>query len=295
MRLIGIGSAGANIVKQFDHYDVYDLTYVDEEHHDFDKGTVIQKPTEKPYHEAYDQLDYDWAGLEGDSKEIQLFVCGASDVSGVVLQVLQHLNSVGCEIEVFFIMPDYKFLSHIEKLQNRVTFGVLQEYARSGLLKNILIFDNNILGKMIGNVAISNYYNKINDHICRTVHMLNYCTKNKPIFGNKGEFLETTRIGCVGYGLLEEDINLFYDLKWQSDDKEIVYPLEIQYNFFVPKEKIDNDVNLMTTILETVEKREEQYKTISYGVFENDAEQDDVTVLVWLHTSKVQDTKHKTQ
>lgn len=288
IKLVGIGSCGANIIKKF-NYEGYDALYVDnEEHADLSGLQLGAYPdnTEIPHHELYDTDKLSWASVLKENEEVQIFLSGASDISGVILQLLQYAHEQKCRTTVFYIKPERKFLSNLQKLQDKVTYGILQEYARSALFENLIIIDNAVMGQLIGKTSISNYYSNINAKIAELVHTYNFCTKNKPIFGQKNNFLEITRIGTLGLGILTEDINLLYDLK--STDGETIFPLEIQYYFLVPREKVDNDENLMEVLLETVEKEETKYKSISYGVYEISSEQEEVSVLVYLRTSQIQ-------
>lgn len=292
IRLIGVGGCGSNIVSEFETYgDAYSTVSIDNIMHDNVQENIHfeeELNDDIPAHEKYESKNYDYSDLEDSCKNVQIFVSGASDVSGLVLKVLEYLNSKKCNVGVFYIMPELKFSTELQKMQHYVTFGVLQEYARSGLISNMIILDNAILGKLIGKTSISNYYPKINKQIANFIHTYNFCGKNEPIFGHKNTFLDITRIGTLGYGPLGGDIVLFFDIK--SNDGDMIFPLEIQYHLLVPEHKIKNDENLMTEILETVEKEEEKYKSISYGVYEISSEHDDVNVLVYLRTSKIQQT-----
>lgn len=287
IHVLGVGGCGTKIAENFSQYDTYSVQYIDNEKHNWGEGNIVPKiNSDKPAHEEYDSIDYNWDSIEIDEEEVHIFVSGASDVSGIMLQLIENLKKREKKVTVFYIKPENKFATKLQKLQDKVTFGILQEYARSGLLENMLIFDNGVMGQLIGKTSIADYFPSINEKITQFVHTWNFCSKNNPIFGQRNEFLEITRLSCLGYGSLEQDIHLFYDLK--STDGEVVFPLEIQYYFLVPEEMVKDDDDLMTKILELVEKEEEKYKSISYGVYEISAEQEDVTVLVYLKTSKIQ-------
>lgn len=292
IRLIGVGACGSNIIKEFDQYgDVYSTLSIDTEmHDDVQEGIRLKEQAndDTPAHEKYEyeSRSYEWNDIEDSCKEVQVFVSGASDVSGVVLQVLEHLKKAECDVTIFYIHPELKFATELQKMQNRVTMGVLQEYARSGLIENFVIIDNAIMAQLVGKTTIANYFPRINQTIARFVHMLNFCKKNEPIFGQKNTFLEMTRISTLGFGSLGKDINLFYNL--DNEEEYAEFPLEIQYYFLVPEERVNNDENLMSEIMEIVENRETKYTSISYGVYENSGEHEDVSVLVYLRTSKVQ-------
>ena len=60
----------------------------------------------------------------------------------------------------------------------------MQEYARSGRLKEIVLISNTMLEKSIGEMAIGGYDETLNQAIVNTLHMINVFTHSEPIIGN---------------------------------------------------------------------------------------------------------------
>ena len=54
--------------------------------------------------------------------------------------ILQQLQ--GNKLEVFYVRPDTELLTGVPKLLENMMFGVLQEYARSGLFDSLTILSN---------------------------------------------------------------------------------------------------------------------------------------------------------
>ena len=71
-----------------------------------------------------------------------MFVCGAGRTANATLAILQYLQ--GKKIDIFYIQPDVDLLMGINKLQEKAIFGVLQEYARSGVFNSFTAFSNPI-------------------------------------------------------------------------------------------------------------------------------------------------------
>ena len=83
--------------------------------------------------------------------------------SNYTLGILQQIRDKS--IELFYVKPDIELLTGIPKLVENVMFGVLQEYARSGLFKNITILSNLEIEKYLDNVSIKSYYDSLNTTI----------------------------------------------------------------------------------------------------------------------------------
>ena len=95
----------------------------------------------------------------------------------------------------------------------RVVFGVLQEYARSGVFERMYIVKNDILEEILDNVPVVGYYDVLNNLIVSTVHMINVYENNDPVYRNSTESLKTAKISTIGIVKIKENQeNLFYPL-----------------------------------------------------------------------------------
>ena len=83
-------------------------------------------------------------------------------------------------------------------MHERVTFGVLQEYARSGQIEGICLVSNNLLENILDNVPIMGYYKKLNDLIVSTIHMINVYKNSDPVMGSLSDPGQTKIIYTVG-------------------------------------------------------------------------------------------------
>ena len=76
-----------------------------------------------------------------------------------------------------------ELLSEVKKMHERVTYNVLQEYARSGQIKGICLVSNTQLENILDNVPIMGYHKKRNDFIVSTMHMINVYKNSDPVMG----------------------------------------------------------------------------------------------------------------
>lgn len=189
-----------------------------------------------------------------------IFICvGSAEITGCCLKILEEIKDK--KITVLYIRPDLTFLNDKARIQEKITYNILQEYTRSGLFDKIYLFDNLILEKLIGNLTISNYYNKINETIVSSYHMINVFKHIKPIWEINSEIpAEGCRISTIGYFDIEQNKeNLFFNFKYTTN--------KIFYYAF-SKTDIDNgDKNLISKIKEQMKEKKEQGAKVSFKVF----------------------------
>ena len=83
--------------------------------------------------------------LEPADEHIQFFVVGGSFSSNYTLGVLEQLRDK--KVDLIYVQPDTELLTGFPVLIENTTFGVLQEYARSGLINSITLISNHWLNK----------------------------------------------------------------------------------------------------------------------------------------------------
>ena len=83
---------------------------------------------------------------------VQFFVVGSSYSSNYALGILEQIKDK--KIDLIYIKPDTELLAGIPKLVERAAFGVLQEYARSGLFSSITLINNLKVEQVLQNVPI---------------------------------------------------------------------------------------------------------------------------------------------
>ncbi len=202
--IIGLGQAGCNIADEFKKYDEYDVykidvglnAYEETPYGDFPKEGLYNMPwqsTPEGYEESCPNMKTFFKDIKG---EILFIFGGSGDISGASLRVLHHLQ--GRDISVLYVRPDIELLPEKKRMQERVTFNVLQEYARSAVFKRIFLIDNTALENHIGDVPLIGYHDKLNEMIVSTIHMINVYNHIESVTDTFSDPFETARISTIG-------------------------------------------------------------------------------------------------
>ena len=262
--VIGIGNGASAIAQKFSgmpQYEVYTLNNQITKNSKF-KHKLKKHATPEECEENTPDLKKFFANVR-DS--VQVFIIGSSYSSNYTLGILEQIKDKS--IELFYVRPDTELLTGIPKLMETATFGVLQEYARSGLFNSITLISNLHLEKVLGDVSVKNYFDSLNDSIYSTVHYLNYFNYTDPEIGNVSKAGPINRIRTVGF-LNMEDI----EEKWLFDlDME----RELCYYLCINKDKLETETGLHKKIVDMLkEKPKNAFRKISYAIYETDHEQD---------------------
>ena len=156
--------------------------------------------------------------------------------------------------------PDVATLSEMRRLQTNLVFGVLQQYARSGVFKQFYAIDNQQVDKILGGAPILGYYDRLNEVIVATIHMINVFNHSKPVVGTLSAPKDICRISTFGILNPETgDESPFFSL----DNVE-----EKRYYYAIPEEELKTDNTLMNKIMTQVKgSPQEKDVKVSYGVF----------------------------
>ena len=273
--VIGLGQAGCNIAERFSQYPQYNIYRIDSEKRSGPKFKHMKPCTS---FEEYEALCPSFKRFFKDAKPPYLFIMGGSGtISGASLRIMEQLNSK--EIFVLYIKPDVSLLSHTKKLQERAAFNVLQEYARSAMLKRLFIISNPVLETIAENVPITKYYDTLNEIISSTVHMINIFSNTNPVMSTTSDPIESARISTIGLSDLE------------TNEKKLFYPLtmprEMIYYYSVDSEQLESDGTLFKKITEQVKDNEDEKLRVSYGIYSNNYKQNYVYIVQ--HASMIQE------
>mgnify|MGYP003148940120 FL=1 len=265
--VIGLGNAGCNIAEKFSGYSQYDVYRIDTKKR---PGKRFKLIPECKTHEEYEQKCPSFKYFFRNIKNSCLVVIGGSGtISGASLRLLEQLKKH--ETSVLYIRPDATLLSQRARMRENVVFGVLQQYARSALLKKLYIVENNRLEEAVGSTSVMNHYEKLNQLVVSTIHMINFCKNSNPELETFDEPIETARISTFGVCDLESgQESLFFDLQM---------PREKVYYYMINKQKLEEDGELLKKITGNVRSRSEG-NTIntSFGIYSTDYEEDYVYV-----------------
>jgi hypothetical protein len=190
--------------------------------------------------------------------EISVFVDGSEPISGIILAFLENFKKR--KINVYYVRSDLELMGNIEKLQDKITFSILQEYTRSGLFKTFVAFDKINLEKILNQVSILEMNDQLTNLISSTSHYINIYSNIKPILSNNIELSDITRIQT--YGLSEigtTEVKWFFEL---NNIEEIVYYFAINSNT-LKKEK-----NLLQTIKSQIKEKQKENVKILFQIYE---------------------------
>lgn len=270
MNVIGLGNAGCNIAERFGTIEPYNVLTIDTEERTGNHITVEYQLQPEKY-----EVNAPKINLPND--ETMLIIAGAGYITAMTLTVLQQVRDN--ELDILYIVSDNEILSETRRLQERVTFSVLQEYARSGLLRNIYLVSNTQVEKMLDNVPIAGYYDHINEAIVSTFHMIKVFENEKPIMGKLDTPHNTARIVTYGiYDIEENEEMLFFDLDKVRDSC---------YILGVTKNNLKTNGTLRRTIINNLRAKALTYKlNVSFGIYAVDYEKD--YTYVKMYTSDIQ-------
>jgi len=253
MNIVGLGNAGCQIAKAFENYGQYKIFCVDVE----DKGytTFLQvehQKTHEDYEKNYKNLKF--SKCEG---EITVILCGAGDISGCALRLLQQLKDNS--ITVIYIKPDLRNSSPDQRLKDRATFGILQHYARSTLIKKMYVVSNHLVEEALESISIKSYWTDINNIISSTYHMLNVFNNTEPLLTTPAICPATARIGTFGvvnYETGEE--KMFYDLQ---------FPRLKTYFYGINDTTLEKDREILHKIRDFVNQKSEKNIATNFSIF----------------------------
>jgi len=274
--IIGLGSAASKIAEKFKqtkNYNVYMM------------NSSVQRNSKYKYKlKTYDSAEEYEKNIPNVKKflseldeHVQFFIVGSSFSSNYSLGILQQIKDK--KVDVFYVQPDAELMTGVPKLLDKIVFSVLQQYARSGLLKSFTPISNVLVEKSIGDIPIKTYYDKLNDSIFSTIHYINYFSHADPEIGMVAKPLEINRIRS--FGILNPK-NL--QEKWLFDlDME----RDICYYLCINSDRLEKEGGLHKRIVDMLkEKPRNAFRKISYAIYETEHQDFGLCVA---HTNAIQE------
>jgi hypothetical protein len=262
--VVGLGTGASKIAERFSSLPQYNVYYMNEGVSRTSKYKFRLKKYNTP--EEYEENVPDVSKFfKNIDDEVHFVVVGSSYSANFALGILEQIKDK--HIEVIYVKPDTDLLAGIPRLMENAAFGVLQEYARSGLLRGITLVSNLKIEEIIHNVPIKEYYNTLNATIQSTIHYVNYFERNDPEIGVLAQPAEVCRIktyGMVDMKNLEE--KWFFDLDMER---------EVCYYLCINKEKLEKDGSLHKRYVDMLkEKPRNAFRNISYAIYEIESGRD---------------------
>tara|TARA_B100000287_G_C20671768_1_gene793654 strand:+ start:4222 stop:5055 length:834 start_codon:yes stop_codon:yes gene_type:complete len=275
MNIIGLGNAGCQIANNFKNYEQYKVFCVDTENKGYDTFLPVKYQNS---HEDYEK-NYKKLSLSKCKGDTTLIMCGSGNISGCALRLLEQIKSE--PTTVLFIKPDISQMSNEEKLKCNVTFNILQNYARSALLKKMYVVSNNLVEEIVENISIKDYWKDINNVISSTYNMINVFENNEPLLTSVSKEPETARIstfGVVNYETGSE--KLFYDLKFARTKN---------YFYGINEKTLEEDKNILHKIRSFVKEASSDKNDAGFAIYSTTYEHDYVYTVQ--HASFIQEQK----
>ena len=262
--VICVGSIACNVGLGLKEYKNYKISFIDDEVQKTSRNSYCFKKYETPekYEEQYDPGidDFLKKRVTGDSTFI---VSGASLISGALLRMMQAVKKTNptSNIQVLYVKPDTTLLSETKKLQERVVYNVLQQYARSGVFTRLLLVCSESLSTLMTDTSIIEYYDKMNELISSTFHMINVLDNTKSVVDTFSPPRPTSRIATMAVFVpgSQSEENLFFPLENKA---------EARYYYGIPEAGLKEEKNLYREILAEMKKRVEKFSKVSYGIYE---------------------------
>lgn len=276
-KILGIGTAGCNIVEQLSQYPAYECYYISNEIEKTSKFKFSLPELDGP--EEYEAMNMEklhkW--VNKITKKCTVFLSGASDSTGITLRALEHLHKKGVKLEVVYFKPETEVLSETKVLHERSVCGILQNFARSGLFEKICLVSNLKLEELAGSTNVFDYYNQINHVFTSTYYMLDVFKNTKPVTSTFKRPKDSCRVTTIGIGAIEGEEKLFFPLE---KDVEMVYYYGINEN------KLRTEENLFRVITNNIKSKITEEKKVSFGIYPTQYESD--YIYVELFSPKVQ-------
>ena len=256
--VIGLGNAASAIVEKFKDVPQYSVYTMNDKVARTSKYKFKLKAYKEPEH--YEQnIPVLKKFFSEISDRVQFFIVGGSYSSNYSLGILEQLKDK--TVDVIYIKPDTELLTGYPVLIENTVFGVLQEYARSGVFNSITIMSNLEIERSLGELPIKAYYDSLNQFIFSTIHHVNYFTNSEPEIGCVSRPAEINRIRSIaGINLTNlEEIWLF----------GLDTPRELCYYLAINSERLETEGGLHRKLVDMLkDKPRNAFRKISYAIYE---------------------------
>ena len=234
MNILGLGNGGCELATLFSQYPEYKVFRAD-------AGLKGENCLNIPYCKSIEEYEEKLPEFKKLSKlkgESLFILCGGGNISGASLRILEKIKQTN--ITVLYVRPDPSLTSNDVLVKDRATFNILQEYARSGLFKKMILVQNSQVENLLGGLSISEYFGNINKVIVSTMHMINYLLTSKAVFGKMSVEREIDKISTVGvYSSEDGQENYLYDL---------ASPRQKVFLYAIKEDDLTGDKNLIKLI-----------------------------------------------
>jgi len=271
--IIGLGHAGCDLAELFEPNPEYKVKLIDVDIEGENCFSIKNQQTP----EDFEKNIPDMSKFFSDVTEDILLIVDGSKISGCSLRILQQLKNK--TINVAYLRGDTELLNSVSKLQDRLVFNVLQEYARSGVFKKVFLISIPAIENILGDMPIVEYSKNINRVIYNCIKDVQKFETEEPIINNFSDPKEVSRIVTFGVYSIENNAEkMFYPMDF-IDDK--------CYYFAVNENDLKTNSKLFRLIKERMREKVLDNTKISYRIHHTGYEQSFCYVAAW--SRKVQE------
>ncbi len=280
--VLGIGDIGCAVVDNFKNQDEFEVYKINNKTRGNRSLSLKTQKTFSSYEIEAEKNSNKITGLFDEIEEddfVTVFLSGVDKVAGSALVTLEILRQKTKNLEVVCINPDQEFLNKEKKENSLFVTGVLQEFARSGMINMIYLIDLNKVEEIIGDVPLTEYEKSLYNLIASTCSMIKFYNNSSPLLDNRSKAKDISRIATYGVSSFKNKVqeDLFYELK---------KPAEKIYYYGMSKKELENDGKLLRKIKSHVKSIENDEVSLSFAVFETSYEQN--MVICQVLTDKTQ-------
>jgi len=265
-RILGIGKFGCAVADEFSEYPEYRVYKIDDALSE--KGTLsIKKYSNiEEYEENFEELEAEiYLRSIKEENHVLIIVEGGTPISGVCLRVAQVVSSA--KVSILYICPDRETISNTQKRDDKITFNVFQEYARSGVFESIYLSHKPSIEQMVGDVAIPEYEKSLCRSLAYVVAMVNYLEHTESILSTATEIPNTAKIKTLGLASFSEE---------RGTDQEMVFlfPLkgavDMQFLYGISPESLEEDSTMLGRIKKHISGFTSEGLSVTYSVCASD-------------------------
>ena len=278
-KVIGIGAFGCLVGEQLAAYPEYRIYKIDS---DIDQRGSLSVGTHHNIEEYEKNLNTQeveiYLGSIKKGDEVLIVVEGGTPISGILLRVIETIRDAS--VNVMYITPDRSVIGEEQQRDDKIVFNVVQEYARSGAIKNCYLVSYAALEVLVGNVPITSYRESLAYFLGYVIAMINYFAHTDPLIDNSPTVKNHKRILSYGVSSLEKqaEVKLLFPLEEVSD---------LHFFYGIPAESTNSDDTLMEKIKDHVKNySRSQDMRVTFSVFATTLE--DPMVLATAYSGHIQ-------
>lgn len=209
-----------------------------------------------------------------DGDEVLFIIEGGDPISGASLAILESIR--GAKVSVLYLVPDRDLCSLVQKRDDRISFYVLQEYARSGLLDNLFLVEKMSIESLVGDVPIHEHKKQTAYFIAYIFAMINYFHHTESVLSGEIKRNEISRISTIGICSLESDTSTLFPMTEIKDT---------MFFYGIPDNDLEEDPSLMRKIKSHV-KDKNPGESAGFSIFSTTF--DKPQILAIFSTSQIQ-------